>query len=270
MPYKIIACDLDEPLLGRDRHVSPKNRDAIRRAMEQGVKFVPATGRGYASVQGILREIGLYNEPNQYVLSYNGGAITENCGNQLLQFNGLTFEQAELLFQRGLQYNVCIHVYTLETVYVYNFLPNEQEYLRGRMEVEVLAEPSIEFLRDKPIAKLLFNNTDLSYLRQIEQELSDLTEDMEIYYSSAQYLEFNPCGVSKGNGLLQLAELLGVSREETIAIGDNFNDLSMIRAAGLGVGVQNTVEEIKPDCDYITSAAYDQDAVAEVIEKFVL
>lgn len=270
MPYKLIACDLDETLLGPDRHVSLKNRDAIRRAMEQGIKFVPATGRGYASVQGILQEIGLYNEPNQYVLSYNGGAITENQGNKLLHFNGLTFGQAEQLFQQGLQYNVCIHVYTLETVYVYNFFPNEQEYLRGRMEVDVLAEPSIGFLRDKPIGKILFNNTDLGYLNQIERDLSELTKDMEIYYSSARYLEFNPCGVSKGNGLLTLAELLGVSREDTIAIGDNYNDLSMIRAAGLGVGVQNAVEDIKPDCDYITSAAYDQNAVAEVIEKFVL
>ena len=76
--------------------------------------------------------------------------------------------------------------------------------------------------------------------------------------------------MSKGDGLLRLAELLGTDRRETIAIGDNFNDLSMIRAAGLGVGVRNAADGIKPDCGYITSAAYDADAVAEVIERFVL
>ena len=268
--YKIIACDLDETLLGPDRHVSPGNREAIRRAMEMGVKFVPATGRGYASVQGTLQEIGLYNAPDQYVLGYNGGAITENYGNKLLHFDGLTFEQAEALFQQGLRYDVCVHVYTLDTVYVYNFVPNEQAYLRGRMEVEVLEAPSIDFLRGKPIGKILFNNTDLDYLHQIERDLAELTADMEISYSSARYLEFNPRGVSKGSGLLRLAKLLGVNQKDTIAIGDNFNDLSMIRAAGLGVGVQNAVKEIKPDCGYITAAAYDQDAVAEVIEKFIL
>jgi hydroxymethylpyrimidine pyrophosphatase-like HAD family hydrolase len=63
---------------------------------------------------------------------------------------------------------------------------------------------------------------------------------------------------------------LGVKPEETIAIGDNYNDLSMIRAAGLGVGVQNTVEGMKKDCDYITDATCDESAVAEVIQKFVL
>lgn len=268
--YKMIACDLDETLIGSDRRISPRNRDAIRQALELGIKFVPTTGRGYASVQGILREIGLYDEKDQYVVSYNGGAITENCGNKLLYFNGLTFEQAELLFQRGMLYDVCIHVYTLETVYVYNFVPNEQAYLRGRMEVDVLKEPSIDFLRERPIGKILFNSINMDYLHQIESDLYELTKGLEIYYSSARYLEFNPQGVSKGSGLLRLADLLGVRREDIIAIGDNFNDRSMIRAAGLGVGVRNAVEEIKPDCDYITNAAYDQDAVAEVIERFVL
>lgn len=268
--YKIIACDLDETLLGSDRKVSPKNQAAIQRAREKGVKFVPATGRGFSSVQGVLEGLGLADAPGEYVLSYNGGAITENRGNRLLHFAGLPFEKADALFRRGLQYGVCIHVYTLETVYVYNFREDEQAYLRGRMEVDVLEEPDIAFLRDEPIAKLLFSSEDLAYLSRIEKELSGLTADLEIYYSSARYLEFNPKGVSKGSGLLRLAELLNVDPAETIAIGDNFNDLPMIQAAGLGVGVANVVDAVRPFCGYVTRATHDQDAVAEVIEKFVL
>lgn len=57
--YKIIACDLDETLLNADTHVSKKNRKAIQKAVATGVKFVPATGRGYISVQNTLKEIGL-------------------------------------------------------------------------------------------------------------------------------------------------------------------------------------------------------------------
>ena len=268
--YRIIACDLDETLLGTDRRVSPKNREAIRRAQEKGVKFVPATGRGFPSVQGILRDLELYDRPGEYVLSYNGGAITENRGNRLLHFEGLSFEKTEALFQKGLQYGLCIHVYTQETVYVYNFTHDEETFLRGRMEVSLPKENSIAFLRNTPIGKVLFNSTDMDFLNRIERELADLTEDLEVSYSSARYLEFNPLGVSKGSGLLRLAKLLGVDPAETIAIGDNFNDRSMLRAAGLGVGVANVVDAIKPDCDYITQAAYDQSAVAEVIERFIL
>ena len=68
---------------------------------------------------------------------------------------------------------------------------------------------------------------------------------MDVSYSSNRYIEFNHQGVNKGQGLKKLAELLHVDIKDTIAIGDNFNDLSMIKVAGLGVGVQNTVEEMK-------------------------
>lgn len=268
--YRIIACDLDETLLGSDRRVSPKNAAAIRRARERGVKFVPATGRGFRSVEGVLRELGLADAAGEYVLSYNGGAITENRGNRLLHFRGLPFETAEALFRQGLSRGVCVHVYTLETVYVCNFREDERAYLRGRMEVEVLEEADIAFLREEPIAKVLFSSQDLAYLAQIEEALSGLTAGLEVCYSSGRYLEFNPGGVSKGSGLLRLAELLGVDPAETIAIGDNFNDLPMIQAAGLGVGVANVVDAVRPFCDYVTRATHDQDAVAEVIEKFIL
>jgi Cof subfamily protein (haloacid dehalogenase superfamily) len=243
---------------------------AIRKARERGVKFVPATGRGYASVQNVLQALGLEGAAGEYVLSYNGGAITENRGNRLLHFQGLPFETAEELFRRGLQYGVCIHVYTLETVYAFNFREDEQAYLRGRMEVDVLEKPDIAFLRDAPVAKVLYSSQSLEELNRIEGELSPLAAGLEVCYSSGRYLEFNPGGVSKGSGLLRLAELLGAEAAETIAIGDNFNDLTMIRAAGLGVGVANVVEAVRPFCGYVTRATHDQDAVAEVIEKFVL
>ncbi len=93
---------------------------------------------------------------------------------------------------------------------------------------------------------------------------------MDVSYSSNRYIEFNQKGVNKGSGLLTLAKLLGIRQEETIAIGDNFNDLSMILAAGLGVGVQNTVEDMKPLCDVITEATNNEGAVAEVIERYIL
>lgn len=268
--YQIIACDMDETFLGADRKVSPGNRAAVQEARRKGVKFVPATGRGFLSIQGVLRELGLEDAAGEYVLSYNGGAVTENRGNRLLHFEGLTFQQTEALFRRGLSFDACIHVYTLETVYVYNFTASEQAYLRGRMEVEVLEKPDISFLRETPIAKLLFCNPDPDGLRHIAEEVSGLTGNLEVSYSSGRYLEFNPAGVSKGSGLLRLAELLGTDPAEIIAIGDNFNDLSMIRAAGLGVGVANVVDGVRPFCDYVTGASYDQDAVAEVIGKYIL
>ena len=107
-------------------------------------------------------------------------------------------------------------------------------------------------------------------MEEIARDLSGITGDMDVSYSSNRYLEFNQKGVNKGSGLRKLAELLGVDMKDTIAIGDNYNDLTMIQAAGLGVGVGNTVEELKPLCDYVTAADYNHGAVAEVLRKFVL
>ena len=138
------------------------------------------------------------------------------------------------------------------------------------MEITEIFTENIDFLAGQDIVKVLYVNTDYSYLRKIENELSDITQGIDVSYSANRYIEFNHKGVNKGTGLLFVANLSGVKPEDTIAIGDNFNDLSMIRAAGMGIGVQNTVKDMKPFCDYITAATNNENAVAEVIEKFIL
>lgn len=267
--YKIIACDLDETLLSNDRTVSDRNIKAIQQASALGVKFIPATGRGYNSVGDTLKRLGLWEKENEYVISYNGGAVTENKGNKLLHFEGIPFELAEELYRRGLSYNVCVHAYTKDTVYAYRLWQEEIDYLAGRMDITEIFTENLDFLKGQEIVKVLYENTDYAYLQKIENELKDITQEIDVSYSSNRYIEFNHKGVNKGTGLLFIANLLNVKPEETIAIGDNFNDLSMIRAAGLGVGVQNAVKDMKPLCDYITMATNNEDAVAEVIEKFV-
>lgn len=268
--YKLIACDLDETLYGNDRTIPARNVEAIKRASELGVKFVPATGRGYNSVRETLVDLGLLDKEGEYVISYNGGAITENKGNRLLHFQGLPFEEAEELYRRGLNYDVCIHVYTREMVYAYNITQEEIARLSKRMQVTEVFDRDLQFLAGQDIAKVLYENRDFDYLKKIEEELKDITGNMDVSFSSNRYIEFNSKGVTKGAGLRFVAEMLGIKREETIAIGDNFNDLSMIQEAGLGVGVQNTIQGMRQYCDYITEATNDEGGVGEVIEKFIL
>lgn len=269
--YKLIACDLDETLLDSDHKLSKENHEAIRRAAALGVKFVPATGRGFYSVDNLLKELDLYEKEREYVISYNGGAIVENKGHRLLHFDYIPFETANMLYQNGLNYDVCIHAYTTEMTYVYGYHKKDLEYVTSRMAAEEIEEKDLNFLKGQNIVKVLYMNKDHEYLRKIEQALKPAIEDkIDISFSSNRYIEFNHKGVCKGAGLLKLANIMGIKPEETIAIGDNFNDLSMIRAAGLGVGVQNAVESMKAECDYITRATNDEHAIAEVIQRFIL
>ncbi len=100
MSYVLIACDMDETLLNDQHEICQRNVDAIIRAKKEfGVKFVPATGRGYLSIQHNLKTLGLYDEANEYVLSFNGGALTENRGNNLIQFKGLDFLKMKEIFE---------------------------------------------------------------------------------------------------------------------------------------------------------------------------
>lgn len=268
--YKIIVCDLDETLVCRDCSIARENIEAVQAAVAAGVKFVPATGRGYNSVHNTLRELGLDGRAGQYVISYNGGAITENKDDRLLYFQGITFEEAEALYKRGLQYDgICIHVYTRDEMWVRNLFPEEEKYIENRLPHQEIFGDDIDFLKGQEIVKAIYMNTDYDYLRKIESEITDLTGNMDVSFSSNRYMEFNRRGVSKGSGLRRLCNLLGVDIKDTIAIGDNFNDLSMIETAGLGVGVANTIEGMRGRCDVITENDCDHSAVAEVIRKYI-
>src|SRR5699024_210788 len=189
--YKLITCDLDKTLLKSENKVSQKNIKAIKKADAQGVKFVLATGRGYATVQGTLEEIGLQNKKDEYVISFNGGAVTENKDNELLHFHGISYDLASELYKRGQDYAVTIHVYTQEEVYVYNLVEEERKHLETKMEVIEISDKNIDFLKDQAIAKILYMNTDRDYLERIEEDLKNLTQDSDVTYSSNRYIEFN-------------------------------------------------------------------------------
>lgn len=269
--YRLIACDLDETLISDQRTISKENKEAIRFALEKGVKFVPCTGRGYKSLKPTLEELGLYDLPKQYCVSYNGGVITENKDEKVLYFQSISFEEASALYKKGLSYgDICMHVYTPDHVWVRNFFPGEEEYLSSRQACTEIFSEDIEFLRGQEIVKFIYANLNHEYLESVAKDIAGITKDMDISYSSNRYMELNHKGVNKGTGLKRLCEEIGIDLKDTIAIGDNYNDLSMIQVAGLGIGVANTVEEMKKECDWITERDCNHSAVAEVIEKYIM
>ena len=266
--YKIIACDLDETLLNRDHQVSAKDIETIKKLTEHGIKFVVATGRGYNSTFALLKQLGLYGCKGEYVISFNGGMITDNYENEVFYRKGITFKQASDLYLEGVKRNLCIHVYTEELVYVYNYIDEEREYIEGRMPIVETFEKTIDFLRDDPIIKILYMSTDVPLLQQVEKEVAGYSAGLSVSYSSNRYLEFNNRNADKGVGLVRLAEMLNVDLKDTIAIGDNINDLPMLKAAGLGIGVRNSNPDIWKDCDLILDSTNNEDPITEVYNRF--
>lgn len=267
--YKLLAIDLDETLLTTDKTVSKKNRKALQKADEMGVRIVIATGRGIAIVQDTLKAIGFEDKENEYVISFNGGAITENKGTKFLYKEGISFEFASELYKRGLTYDVSVQIYTLEDIIVYNYTDAERAYLEPEIQVTEIFEDNIDFLKDTQIMKVIMMNEDTQYLKQIEEDFKDITMNSEVSYSSNRYIEFNHKGVNKGAALKYLGDYLGIKMSETMVIGDNYNDWSMFKVAGFSVGVKNIVEGLRSEVDYISEKTNDEDAVAAIIEKFI-
>lgn len=268
--YKIIACDMDETLLSNDASICQRNIDVIQKAVSQGIKFVPCTGRGFRSVEGVLTTLGLLNQSGQYVIGFNGASITENKNHRSLYWNPIPFELADTLYQKGVAYGMCMHIYTRDTVYIRAITPDEKAFLHGRMAYVPTAATTLDFIRGKEeVCKLIIMNTNDAVLQAIHRDMQPLLSDITVSFSSNRYIEFMHQGVTKGIGLLTLARLLHVKPEETLAIGDNINDIEMLKAAGLSVGVRNLNPVIRPYCHVITNATNNEGAVAEAIERFI-
>lgn len=268
--YKLLASDLDETLLDSNKEVSKENIEAIRKAEDLGVKFVTASGRGIKHMKPTVDAIGQKGRENEYVISFNGGALSESKSDDFMFTNGLSFDFANKLYQKGQEYDVSVQVYTLNEIYIYNYTEGEREFLEpGIRPVEVF-DDNLDFLKGEEIIKVLFMNEDHDYLEKINSDLKEMTAGYDLSYSSNRYLEFNQKGANKGAALEYLADHLGIAREDTMVIGDNFNDLSMFEQAGFSVGVKNIREELKDKVDYITEATNNEHAVAEAIEKFIL
>lgn len=269
--YKIIACDMDETLLSSDASICRRNIEAIANAKAQGVKFVPCTGRGFRSVEGVLKTLNLFDEAGQYVIGFNGASITENKGHRSLFWDPIPFDLADRIYRKSASYGLCMHIYTRDTVYISDVTPDEEDFLRGRMAYVPTAEKTLDFLRGKEeVCKLIIMNTDYSRLQEIHAEMKPLLDDITVSFSSNRYIEFMHKGVTKGVALLKLAAMLGVQPEETMAIGDNINDIEMLQAAGLSVGVHNLNPLIRQYCSVVTDATNNDGAVGEAIETFVL
>ena len=121
---------------------------------------------------------------------------------------------------------------------------------------------------DFPVAKCLIVGEG-SRLAVLEKEMYEVLKDrMGVYRSEPYFLELVPKGIDKAQSLAVLLEKIGATKEEMIAVGDGFNDLSMIKFAGLGVAMANAQEVVRQSADYIT-LSNEEDGVAAVVEKFM-
>ncbi|TCP30590.1 hypothetical protein EV207_105119 [Scopulibacillus darangshiensis] len=283
---KLIAIDLDGTLLTSDGTISLENAKAIREAQREGVTVAISSGRQISQIDALLAEANLRCP----AISSNGAAVFTD-DHQLIKSCPLHSEQAKRIYEilevndafYRISTNKGVHVLTngtdrltneIEQLKHMDFSFEEEAYRDIVRRYETLAdvhpfENAVGlFQHDIVIYKFLIQSFQKE---KLERLASDLKAEKEICLTSSgiDNLEINHIDAQKGYGLMAMANHLGISMEQTAAIGDNFNDVSMFQKAGLSVAMGNGEKDIKEMCDIIT-LTNDDNGVAYAIRNYIL
>lgn len=265
MKYKLIVLDLDGTLTNSQKVITPRNRETLIRVQEQGVRLVLASGRPTYGIVPLANELRM-NEFGGFILSYNGGEIINWETGEMIYENVLPNDIVPILYESARNHHLSILTYDGAEIVTENSKDPyvEKEAFLNKMAVR----ETNDFLTDitLPIAKCLIVG-DADKLIPLESELSlRLQGKINVFRSEPYFLELVPQGIDKAQSLAVLLKELGIGREEIIAIGDGYNDLSMIKFAGLGIAMGNAQEPVKKAADYIT-LSNEEDGVAEAIDR---
>ncbi len=267
MNYKMIVLDLDDTLLRDDQTISKRTKDALLLAQEAGVKVVLASGRPTFGMRWVAKELKL-DQYGSYILSFNGSKIIDCKTNEEKYSRTLSAETVHRLYDLSRREEVGILTYADDAIIVEE--PSEFASIESELTgLPVKVVPNFKESIQEPVVKALMLK-EAGRLVEVEKKLqAELEGELSVMRSKPFFLEFTQLGVTKGASLDYLIKPMGIKAEEVIAIGDSYNDLTMIEFAGLGVAMGNAPEDIREKADFVT-ASNMADGVAEVVEEFVL
>ena len=274
---KLIALDLDGTLFNPEGIITPMTKAELNRAASQGVHTVISTGRPF---NGLPFE-QITDTAIEYAITTNGASIYKIAGKECIYENTMTVETVLPILDFILSKEIHIDLY-IDGV---GFTPIRCRENIGRLDVpeslrkymiatRTTVEDLVSYVTDcgKGIQKINLNfypQPDGTFQYQAETlRFLKSIPTIEVVCGGFNNYEISVAGATKSEGLRQLTALLGVTMEQTMAVGDSENDYSMINAAGVGVAMGNASDDIKAIADYITTTN-DKDGVGEAVRHFV-
>jgi HAD superfamily hydrolase (TIGR01484 family) len=295
---QLIAIDMDGTLLGSDGQVSERNIASLRAAEAAGIEIVVATGRRHCYAMHILRGLKL-REANALVSS--NGTVIRTIGAELLHRTHMPVATAR---------RICEHMVDFRSTLVMTFdnVGSDGEDGRGAIVVENMAvleatvrrwvkvnepyiaevsplsdalgdEPPIQMMLCGPIARMREAEAHLLEHPRVTPVGQEAAADAELTLHRTVYperdlciLDVLPAGCSKASALGKLAELRGISMQEVMAIGDNWNDVPMLEAAGRAVVMSNAPDDVKDLAEargWTIGSSNDEDGVALALEEIL-
>ncbi len=257
---KMLALDLDGTTFGVRTELSEANRRALLAAKEAGTAVCFVTGR--KSVEPISHLCGLAD----YFVLNNGGTVVAAPGMEQLYTTLVERSDMLRLIDFCLAHDSAIlHLISGDYWGVNRITPG---VLRQQEEFE--GTPVVY----RGAGDLPFETLDGFVVSENYGPVRDFIEReglrLTCAVTNATSMDVMPQGVNKWRGTAYVAAREGIARENIVAAGNYYNDLELIRGAGVGVAVRNAPEEVRAQADYVTERTHLEDAVAEIVERFIL
>lgn len=282
MRIKLVASDLDGTIIDKNNNISQKNFDAIRKIRRKNIDFAICTGKAYSVSKKICDKFTA-----SYGIFGNGTQIIDLKSNKELLRKTISKEDLLFVVTLAKRYNYHIHLYTdteiisekLEFMDLRNYkLKNENS--NDSLSFKIV--PNIlEFIEKNDIETFsAVISSDNNSLKQFKKYLN-INKNIEatfinkrgiyrdkIINKDYEYLNIAPININKNEALNFLSEYLNIPKSNMLAIGDNVNDLEMVRDSGIGVAVNEAYDDLKSVAKYITKTSVSDGAFAEAIDKF--
>ena len=265
---KLISSDLDGTLLDSNMGLSSNNLAALSRCVEQNIHIVVATGRSFHSVPKQVREI----EGLEYLICANGAKVYNNVSEELLYAEYLDGDALKKIWHIFKDPNIICEIFWDGKPFVSKKLFDDPDrfgvpmrfreyFLRSRTPIEDIEDFTSK--RISEIENINFLFSDMEDRNRFADYIAGLNS-FELTSSFPFNLEIGGIGVNKAAGLEFICKKLEILPEEVMSFGDNANDISMIKYAGVGVAMENAVSSVKEAAVFVTRDR-DDDGVAFAI-----
>lgn len=270
MELELIALDVDGTLLNSENKIDSMTKEMIKKVKEAGIKVVICTGRPFFGIQEIMKELACENSGNteEYAITFNGAMITEKDSGEILCSYPLSQNECLEIEKEINKLNIPYHFFDKKSLYtscqpISPFTIHDVNLTGASLYFKQLAD-----MKENQVIKIMM----IDDKKRLEDAIEKLPVWLKNKYTAVRtldfYYEFLSKKATKGRALKYLAKHLGISQDKVMAIGDNENDISMFKYAGISVAMGNASEQVKSSADRIT-LSNDKLGVAYILKEIL-
>ena len=258
--------DLDKTLLDDKGNITVENITAIHSLKQKNVRFGIASGRSERIIQKIAKEFGIYDKV-EFIISHNGVSLYEKDIDETFNGKFLDKEIIKELYAELKDMDVSFVVHTEDTMLCTKVTKHTEEERIINQYKQIIVEDFNSIL-DKDYSKLMIIG-DPEVLDEAIGRLKKYDDkDFAFFKTYDTFLEVVSKGLSKGKMLKILCDKNNIDLKQVLSIGDNYNDLEMVKVSGYGVAMGNAVDELKKNAKLIVGSN-NEDGFAEAIKHYI-